>query len=56
MSIYDAPHAQRGIEQAEADAKHYRINGKSPAEHLAERHEQERLRGIAAMLDGDRTA
>lgn len=48
----DAPHTQRGIEQAQAEACGYRINGKTPAERRAEVEEQRRLHSIAAMMDG----
>ena len=46
------PHTQRGIVQAEADAVHYRINGKTLAERRAATEERERLARIAAMMDG----
>jgi hypothetical protein len=45
-------HTRRGIDQAEGDAVHYRINGKTPAERRAANEEQARLARIASMMDG----
>jgi hypothetical protein len=56
MSIYDTPHTQRGLDQADADAQHYKINGKTHAERRAAREEQERLHSIASALDDARLA